>query len=224
MKYKIKVKDKPDYITIDSQNAAKSFKTPASALVKWLRKRDITPSALDYGCGKLRYTHYIAQRSKHIGIVDSKVQLKRTQWIHLQKTSVETYAGKIWPSCTIQYLEDFWKQPARHYHFILCANVLSAIPSTKVRAKSLRAIHESLEPEGQVLFVNQHTNSRFTEIRKRQCTTPYLDGWIANSEGRASYYGILNKSSVIKLVSRFGFYIDQAWNENQSNFILVSKK
>jgi hypothetical protein len=217
MRYKVRG------IEIRSENAAKPAIAAASSLIRWLCNRKSTPSALDYGCGKLRYTHYIAQHSKHIGIVDSNIQLTRTQRVHGQSTSVQAYAKKIWRTCSIQHLEDFWRQPVRHYHFILCANVLSTIPCVKARAKSLRSIYAALKTNGRVLFVNQHTNSYFTEVRKKISSRPHLDGWVVSSKVGASYYGILCKNSVVKLVTRFGFHIEQAWNEGQSNFVLVSK-
>jgi hypothetical protein len=217
MRYKIKGTE------IRSENAAKPASDAAASLIRWLCNRDRTPSALDYGCGKLRYTVHLAQRSKHIGIVDSELQLRRTQRIHSEYTSVEAFVKKTWPSCTIQHAKDFWKQSACRYHFVLCANVLSAIPCSRTRAISLRAIRSALEHKGRVLFVNQHTNSYFTEVRKRPTTRPHLDGWIAESKAGATYYGILNKDSVVKIVSRFGFSVDEAWIEGQSNFVLVSK-
>lgn len=207
---------------IRSENAAKPAADAAAALVRWIRGRDRTPSALDYGCGKLRYTAHLAKRSNSVGIVDSEVQITRKQRIHGEYTSVEDYAKRKWPSCTIQNLPDFWKQSALRYHFVLCANVLSAIPCPRIRAKSLRAIRAALGDHGRVLFVNQHTNSYFTEVRKKRSTRLHLDGWIAKSKSGASYYGILNKDTVVKLVLRFGFCVEEAWVEGQSNFVLVS--
>lgn len=217
MRYKIKGTE------IRSENAAKPATAAAASLVRWLRDRETTPSALDYGCGKLRYTQHLARRSKHIGIVDSQAQLQRMQRICGEYTSVEAYARRKWPSCTIQHARHFWKRPARRYHFVLCAHVLSAIPCPKTRAKSLRAIRAALENTGHALFVSQHTNSYFTEVRKRPSTRPHLDGWIAESKGGASYYGILNRDSVMELVSRFGFVVEEGWIEGQSNYVLVSK-
>ena len=217
MRYRIKGTD------IRSENAAKPATDAAAYLVDWLRKRERTDSALDYGCGKLRYTQHLAHRSKHIGIVDSEVQLRRIQRIGGEQTSVVEYARKQWPSHTLQYLTDFWKKSSRCYDFVLCANVLSAIPCSRTRAKSLRAIHAALKQEGDVLFVNQHTNSYFTEVQKRPSTRAHLDGWLAESGSGASYYGILNRESVMKLVSRFGFSVEEAWISGQSNYVLAGK-
>ena len=217
MRYKIKDSE------IRSENAAKPAIDAAAFLVNWLRKRESTPSALDYGCGKLRYTAHLAHRSKHIGLVDSQVQIERTQRICSEYTSVKAFASQRWPGCTIQNLIEFWSCPARRYDFVLCAHVLSAIPCPKARAKSLRAIRAALTRGGHALFVNQHTNSYFTEVRKRPSSQPHLDGWIVKSKYGVSYYGILNKESIIKLAKRYNFKVEDAWVEGQSNYVLVSK-
>ena len=210
-------------IDIRSENAAKPEMDAAEYLVDWLHKRARTPSALDYGCGKLRYTHHLAQRSKHVGIVDSEVQLTRMQQIGGDLTSVMYYARKRWPSITIQFLQDFWRKSSCYYDFILAPNVLSVIPCPKIRAKSLRAIHASLHVDGRALFVNQHTNSYFTEVRNRPTTCQHLDGWIAKSQRGAFYYGILNKESVVRLLTRYQFSIEDAWISGQSNYVLGRK-
>jgi SAM-dependent methyltransferase len=208
---------------VRSENAAKPASDAASHLVQWLKERERTRSALDYGCGKLRYTKHMASRSHYIGVVDSEIQLSRTQRIHGQHVSVVDYVMKHWPRHSIQRLTAFWKKPSRSFGFVLCANVLSAIPCSKVRARSLRAIRRALEDKGTALFVNQHTNSYFTQIRQESTTQAHLDGWLTVTPQGASYYGILNRESVVKLLSRFGFNVEHAWVDGQSNYVLVSK-
>jgi 2-polyprenyl-3-methyl-5-hydroxy-6-metoxy-1,4-benzoquinol methylase len=208
-------------MVIQSENAAKPESDAAMPLVRWLAQRDHTPSALDYGCGKLRYTHHLARRSTRIGICDSYVQLTREQKIHGRRTSVRTFAEGRWPRCRIHVLEDFLRAQPHRYDFILCANVLSAIPCRRIRACSLRAIRAALTARGQVLFVNQHTNSYFTMIRRKSTTWPHLDGWISKTNGHFSYYGILNKEAVIELAIGSGFGIVDAWVDGQSNYVLA---
>jgi len=210
-------------VEIRSENAAKPTTAASTYLVTWLHNREFTQSALDFGCGKLRYTRHLAQQSKFLGIVDSKVQITRNQRIDGKYMSVYEYVRERWPQWRIHILEEFCKNPSHHYRFILCSNVLSAIPCPKARANSLRAIYEALHPKGQVLFVNQHSNSYFKEVRQRNSTCLHLDGWIAKSRGNASYYGILNKESVIRLVIRYGFSVKEAWIKGQSNYVIASK-
>jgi hypothetical protein len=217
MLYKIKG------IQISSENSAKPSCAAAFPLISWLNNRKHTSSALDFGCGKLRYTHHLAKKSTRIGIVDSEVQLTRIQRIAGKRTTVEEYAKVTWPSCRIHKLEEFWKNSSYFYNFILCANVLSAIPCAKARARSLRSIHNALHKNGQVLFINQHTNSYFTEVIKKPTTRLHLDGWIIQSKIGATYYGILSKDSVIRLISRYGFTVESAWIEGQSNYVLAKK-
>ena len=206
---------------IRSENAAKPVFDVAMPLVHWLRERQETPSALDYGCGKLRYTEHLTFRSGGIGICDSRIQLTRAQVVHGKPTTVTDYAKRRWPHCRIHVLEEFLLNQPRKYHFVLCANVLSAIPSRTVRSKSLRAVRRAMTKGGRVLFVNQHTNSYFTEIRQRPSTESHLDGWISETNGHFSYYGILNKDAVVTLATDHGFAIVEAWIDGQSNYVLA---
>lgn len=208
---------------IRSENTARSNSQASKYLVGWLRNREVTPSALDYGCGKLRYTMHLAQRSSLIGIVDSSIQLRRKQLIFGEYTSIEKYLSEKFSTWIVQAAEEFWERSTHHYHFMLCANVLSAIPCQTIRAKSLRAINQALLPGGCVLFVNQHTNSSFSAIKNSPSTYKHLNGWITKPKTGASYYGIMTKDIVVKLSREYGFSIQEAWIEGQSNFVLASK-
>ena len=210
-------------IEVRSENVAKSIKEVSRPLVEWLKNRDMTDTALDYGCGKLRYTKFVAMKSLHLGIVDSKLQLDRSQQINGLVTTVRRYAESKWPECKIYDLETFFVDISDKYDFILCSNVLSAIPCPKVRAKSLRALHNSLSPKGTMLVLNQHTNSYFKEVRTKAGTIEHLNGWLLNSHKGGAYYGILNKETTIRLLERFTYRIKDAWIEGQSNYVLVEK-
>lgn len=218
MRYKIK------NLEIRSENAAKPANASSSYLVRWLHDRKYTPSALDYGCGKLRYTQHLAKQSKHIGILDSEIQLTRNQKIKGKQLSVKDYAKKKWASCRIHTLENFWEKVTVKYHFVLCSNVLSAIPCTKARTKSLISIYKTLTCNGHALFVNQHTNSYFKEMQRKPSSRAHLDGWITKSQnGISAYYGILPKETVVDVISKHRFTIKDAWINGQSNYILAVK-
>lgn len=212
-----KIKD----INIKSENSAKSVQQSSNYLVSWLLNHDRVDSALDYGCGKLRYTGYLSTISSSLAITDSLIQLNRRQRINRIETTVREYVKIQWPTCVIYDLETFWSGIHEKYNFILCANVLSAIPSAKIRAKSLKAIHSALAENGELLVVNQHTNSYFTKIRNQHTSMEHLDGWIAQSKSGCSYYGILDKDITVSLLKRYGFAVIKGWNHGQSNYVLV---
>ncbi len=210
-------------ILIKSENAAKPMTDGAGPLIEWLKQRPYTYSALDYGCGKLRYAPHLAARSRHLGITDSTVQLDRVQRIGDRMTNVRQYANEHWPTCDIYDLAEFWLGIPCSYGFILCANVLSAIPCPRVRARSLRTLRAALTSKGTLLVVNQHSNSYFAETRQRSEAFSHLDGWVLQSRNGAAYYGILNKESTIKILTRFGFVVVNAWINGQSNYVLVKR-
>ena len=141
---------------IRSENAAKPMAQASNALVDCILSRPCIDHALDYGCGKLRYTPYLARRCSHFGLVDSSLQLERLQMIAGRHTTVKKYAQTRWPSCRIYTAQEFWRGTDERYDFVLCANVLSAIPSRIIRSQSLRAIRACLRRTGECLVVNQY--------------------------------------------------------------------
>jgi len=209
--------------TIKSENAAKPMRNAAEPLIDWLCQRPYTHSALDYGCGKLRYTRHLTARSRRLGVTDSAVQLDRVQRIDGRMTSVRQYASERWPTGRIYDLAEFWRGIPRSYGFILCANVLSAIPCPRIRARSLRALWAALTTDGTLLVVNQHTNSYFTRTRQTPEAFAHLDGWVLRSRNGAAYYGILNRESTVRLLNRFGFSVIDDWINGQSNYVLAKR-
>lgn len=208
---------------IRSENAAKPMVDTARALAEWLRHRPRTHSALDYGCGKLRYTAYLAARSKDLGIADSSTQLDRIQRIGERMTTVRQHALLRWPACRIYDLVQFWQGIPHAYDFILCANVLSAIPCPKTRGHSLRAIRRTLTPSGMLLVANQHTNSYFLKARERPGAFPHLNGWVLPTRNGAAYYGILTRDLTTQILRRYGFAVVDAWIDGQSNYVLACR-
>jgi Methyltransferase domain len=208
---------------VRSENAAKPMGQPFQALVRWLASRSRVSAALDYGCGKLRYTPYLARSCLALGIVDSNVQLERPQLIDGRLTSVSRYARRRWPQCRVYVVEQFWAGVRERYDFVLCANVLSAIPSRRARSRSLRAIKACLPPGGECLVVNQHANSYFQEAKRRAGAVAHLDGWMLHSLRGACYYGILGRDKTVRILRSVGFAVLDAWVEKQSTFVLAAK-
>jgi len=208
---------------VKSENAAQSPTHASAYLINWLHNRERTRSALDFGCGKLRYTQHLACQSNDLGIADSEIQLTRHQTLDGQITTVKELVQRKWPYCRIHLLEDLWSRVVNQYEFVLFANVLSAIPCSKARARSLRAIYDSLTLGGKVLVVNQHTNSSFSSMRRNSRCELHLDGWLTHGAHGTSYYGILKRDSVCNLLKRYSFTVEDAWISGQSNYVLAGR-
>jgi hypothetical protein len=217
MRYKVNGEE------VRSENAAKTMKEASKAVVEWILAMPRVNRALDYGCGKLRYSPYLGLQCESLGLVDSAIQLERLQVIDNHLTSVVDYARSKWPGCRLYTVDQFWEGIEERYDFVLCANVLSAIPSRAIRSRSLYAIKSCLHRGGQCLVVNQHANSYFKEARRRPGAVQHLDGWFLPSSKGASYYGILDSEKTARILRAVGLTIVDSWVKGQSTFVLTRR-
>jgi hypothetical protein len=208
---------------IRTENSAKSPKEAAKPLVKWLTQHVHVRAALDYGCGRLRYSGVLARHCSRLGLVDSPNQLDRSTTVSGAATTIRQLALRTWPSCSVYTIADFWAGVSERYDFVLCANVLPIIPSKAIRQRTLQAIRVCLAPAGRLLVVNQHTNSYFTQARKHPKAQDHLDGWVLASPKGASYFGLLPLKKTIHLLESNDFVIHDAWIEGQSNYVLAGE-
>lgn len=204
---------------VRTENAARSATQPSRALLSWLEALSPVDQALDYGCGKLRYAGVLAQRSTRLTLVDSAIQLNRTQRILDSATTVRAAATQ-WPHARALTIDEF-ETDAQQYDFILCANVLSAIPSELIRSHMLQALAGRLRAGAQCLFVTQYRNSYFTAARTAPDAISHLDGYIVKGLHGHSYYGILPKQKIEQLVTANGLTVAQSWENGQSAFVLA---
>ena len=216
MRYRVKG------LEIRSENAAKPMAQASRPLTRWLMEMEPVHSALDFGCGKLRYSRYIAKRSKEITLVDSQIQLDRIQRIGGRLTTVRTYAERNWPGCRVFTAEAFGSDTQR-YDFILCANVLSAIPDRSMQSNALLRMGAALRQKGCCLFVTQFRNSYFKALLNSPKAMSHLDGWIIRTGRGNFYYGMLDKSRLIGLVVANGLSVKDAWVDGQSAYVLAGK-
>ncbi len=207
-------------LEIRSENAAKPMMKPAAPLRRWLGEIQEVPSALDYGCGKLRYSGVLARKCALLTLVDSEVQLSREQQLGRTRTTVRQYAQRPWPKCRLLNVDEFGRD-RRTYDFVLCANVLSAIPDKRVRSRTLLRIASVLGKSGRCLFVAQYRNSYFKEVAASPDAIAHLDGWILKARRGAFYFGILNKQKLTSLLVRHGFLIEKEWIEGVSAYVLA---
>jgi hypothetical protein len=214
MRYRVKG------LEIRSENAAKPISQSSGYLRKWLMNVKPVGAALDYGCGKLRYGESLASRCSSLTFVDSAIQLDRLQVIDGVKTSVRDYVESHWTHARVLDPASF-ASDRRTYSFVLCANVLSAIPDPRVRAAILRQILVSLKKKGRALFTSQYRNSYFKQLANAPNSKPHLDGWIVESAHGPAYYGILPRPKIETLLRRNGFAIRESWINDQSAYVLA---
>ena len=208
---------------IRTENTAKSGSQPAAAVLRWICELYPVKAALDYGCGKLRYAHQLARKCSSLTLVDSKVQLDRIQLINGQRTSVRAYAQEHLPGVSVLSVEEFGEADGA-YDVILCANVLSAIPTAKARSSVLRKLCRSLGHSGRCLFVTQYQNSYFSNAARSPHAVPHLDGWILHTRRGAYYYGVLPREKLERIARRHGFAVLQSWVRGQSAFVIAGHR
>ncbi len=216
MRYKVRGME------IRSENAAKPTNQPATPLIQWLQGIPPVHSALDYGCGKLRYSGALASKCTILTLIDSEVQLSREQQLGRTRTTVRTYAQRHWSKCRVLNVDEFWRE-RRTYDFVLCANVLSAIPDRRIRSKVLVKIASVLGGTGRCLFVAQYQNSYFKEVAASPSAIPHLEGWILKTRRGAFFFGVLNRERLAYLLVRHGFAIGKAWTDGQSVYVLAGR-
>lgn len=81
-----------DNCIIKSRKCSIIIFSTKSNIVKFINELPYCDKMLDYGCGKCRYSPLLNDRCKKLYLADSQIQLKRTQTIFGNKTSVEEYS------------------------------------------------------------------------------------------------------------------------------------
>ncbi len=210
-----------DELVIKSENAAQGWSRASQHLTSYLESQPAHRRRMDFGCGKLRYSRLLAQSCDEIYLVDSKEQLTRTQRIGEQDISIEQYTSNNWPHSVILEFETLVNSPPLNVDFILCSNVLSAIPSAETIKSALEALHRNLSSSGTVLITNQHANSYFKQMAFRSNAKKHLHGWILEKGNNSTYYGIIDKTLCTEILENAGFSIEKSWISGQSNYILA---
>lgn len=199
-------------IEIRTENAAKPESQQSKFLLKLLREIPHVGSAFDYGCGKLRYQRAIIERTDTLALVDSEVQLSRTQRVLGREISIRNLCKQ---SNRIQVFNDEeFENLDTQFDRGFCINVLSAIPSYRRRYQVLDTIRRKLRSGGECLFVVQYRNSDFTRMQRMDNARPYLDGFIIDSLRGYSFYGMITPNRLETVFAKAGFRIcDSVLNE-----------
>lgn len=140
--------------------------------------------------------------------------------IHDNEVSVLEYASKFMKNAYAYSLEeyDFKKEK---FDFVLCTNVLSAIPNTDDRKKVLSNIKQLLKPTGNALISVQYRNSYFNTYSTKEGCVKYEDGWIIKRGNSFSFYGIIFPDKLIKLCGESGLIVENIYKHDGSVYLTV---
>ncbi|EBC1167632.1 class I SAM-dependent methyltransferase, partial [Salmonella enterica] len=176
--------------------------------------------ALDFGCGKLRYSEQLVNKFEAVTFLDSRKQLERVQIIRGVQTTIPEYVANNYKNANVVPFESIDKITSL-YDFILCANVLSAIPCKSTIYKIISAIRELLKSDGEAMIVNQYKSSYF---KKYESGIKHLHGYIYQNSRNASYYGLLDENTVSEICLDNKLAIIKSWSKAGSSYVVVGKK
>jgi 2-polyprenyl-3-methyl-5-hydroxy-6-metoxy-1,4-benzoquinol methylase len=207
-------------VTIRSENAAKPYTMPSVYLSEYIKGMKGMGDALDFGCGKLRYSNVLVGKFNAVTFLDSEKQLNRLQMVRGVKTTVSDYININYVGCnsiSFEKINDIDKK----YDFILCSNVLSAIPCKSTIDSVISSFALLLKSNGRALIVNQYKSSYF---KRYEGGVKHLYGYVYKNSKSASYYGILDEKSVRQLCLDNGLAIINSWSREGSSYVEVGVK
>jgi len=182
-------------VSIRSENAAKPISQPSKWVLDWIQELPHSAKALDFGCGKFRYTVPLSSVVGRVDAVDSRRQLDRQQVINGKKTSLGEYANKHLSNVRV-YSESSAVWRRRRYDVILLTNVLSAIPFRNHRIDILRRLKLTLKQRGKILIVTQFADAHFSSYRQSPRASRYRDGWLVTARSGSSFYATIDLRSL----------------------------
>jgi len=204
----------PNGVIIKTENAAKPDVQASRALSDYISRLEPVRSSFDYGCGKLRYVKPILATTETLTVVDSEIQIGRTQTIHGNITSIKDVARRSNHLAAVNVMEFSHNQVEFDRGF--CINVLSVIPFFSARRRALSLIRQRLCAGGTCLFVVQYRNSDFSRMRKLPNARPWRDGFLMDSFRGYSYYGLISPKKLTALIADAGFQVlDQTLDEGR---------
>jgi len=153
-------------------------------------------------------------------LIDSEIQINRKQIICDVLTTVKDYANTYLVNTNVCALENSQGLNLK-FNFILCSNVLSAIPSTDDRILLLNNIKKFLDRDGKALITVQYYNSYFNTYSNNPKTAEYNDGWIIPKGNNFTYYGIIKPQILIEYCERAGLNIKEKCLKDGSIYLTV---
>jgi hypothetical protein len=202
---------------IHSEYAAKSAKQQNVEILKWFSNQKKVKKGLDYGCGKLRYSFELGNICEELFLLDSKIQLERTQVLFDERTTIYDYVKKHRPFTKVFSADEYNKLKIK-FDLILCINVLSSIPTQKSRNKLISNLAALLKINGKALFVTQYYDTFFSKALNDTKNIRYNDGWISQ-QSYNSFYGIIGPEELENSLINNDLRIMNKWKASKSIFI-----
>jgi 2-polyprenyl-3-methyl-5-hydroxy-6-metoxy-1,4-benzoquinol methylase len=205
---------------VKSENAALSSRQASAQVIQYIENLSAGINILDYGCGKCRYSRQLNNKSKSLVLIDSEIQINRKQIICGVLTTVKDYANTYLVNTNVCSLENSQELNLK-FDFILCTNVLSAIPSTEDRIFMLNNVKRFLDRDGKALITVQYYNSYFNTYSKNPKAAEYNDGWIIPKGNDFTYYGIIKPQILIGYCESAGLNIKHKYLKDGSIYLTV---
>ncbi len=216
MRYKFKG------VELKTENAAKPYRQRGRWLVDQISQIPPNAIALDYGCGKFRYTIPLAQRIRRVCAVDSSFQIEREQQIANRRTNLREYARKCLKNVSVHEIgSDGWRR--LRFDFIPCANVLSVIPHKSNRLKVLCDLRRVLKRNGQLLALTQFRNTYFRQWGEDPNATWTRDGWFVKGARGASFYAIIPPKKLSQLCRVAGLVVSRMGSKGETGFVFAKR-
>jgi len=108
-----------------------------------------------------------------------------------------------------------------HADFVLCANVLSAIPGRDNRLRAIGAIRSHLKAGAVALFVVQFRNSHFKRWHSATNAISHDGGWLVRGRTGASFYALLQPDELAEHVLAGGLYPVDVWTKGEAAVVLA---
>lgn len=205
-------------VELRTENAAKPHRQASKWLIHEISQVSSDSVALDYGCGKFRYTIPLSRRVKYVCAVDSLYQIDRKQQVANRRTTLRKYARAHMKNVAVYEIQSTgWRR--MKFDFILCANVLSVIPRRALRVTVLCQLKRVLKPGGRILISTQFRNTHFKQWETNPNATWIRDGWFVNGVRGASFYAIIPPKKLYRLCCDAGLSMDRMGSRGETAFV-----
>lgn len=203
---------------IKSELAAKPPAQTNKYVIKWINSLNHNNIVLDYGCGKLRYSIPLSKALKKVYIYDSDIQINRKQVINGNKVKIRKLVENEYANMFI--IDEITNNNYyKMFDYVLCSNVLSAIPFSNIRINILKKIKRLLKKDGE-LFIN--VKYRYSYFKNYPNSYKYNDGYIRDYKNVSYFYGIIKPNKLERILKNVGFKIFKKIKKNGSIFINCS--